>query len=78
MEGLSHYIIVGLNFLKSAAAHIDFQSNCLRSDVYRLNAHLGKRDLKMFELFKNPQKYVLPWNLSQRRYGGLDKQEVVE
>ena len=54
LEGLSHHVNVGLNFLKSAAARIDFRSNCIRSDLYDLNAFLGNKDPKKLVMIKNP------------------------
>ena len=61
LEGLSHHVNVGLNFLKSAAARIDFKSNCVRSDFYDLNAFLGNKDPQKLVVIKNPQGYLWPW-----------------
>ena len=75
LEGLSHHVNVGLNFLKSAAARIDFRSNCIRSDLYDLNAFLGNKDPKKLVMIKNPPGYTWPWQLPQKRFGGVDSQE---
>ena len=75
LEGLSHHVNVGLNFLKSAAAHIDFKSNCIRSDLYALNAFLGNKDPQKLVVIKNPLNYVWPWQLPQKRFGGVDSHE---
>ena len=52
-----------------------FKSNCLRSDFYDLNAFLGNKDPQKLVVIKNPQGYLWPWMLPQKRFGGVDPQE---